>query len=384
MLIGDDASAALNGAPCSIAIAPTNYSQQPGAIREIGVGYDGSPESQHALSVARSSPSASGAKLSALEAVSLPSDAFLGPGSVDNSPRRLLEDARGRIAALGGVEPRAAYGQPAEELALYSASVDLLMVRSRGYGPIGRLIHGSTSQQLAHSARCPLLVLARTARPARQMKRRTSGWMTAGCRSTHDAAAEPCDGSDRSRTYMPSDGLESIASGRVRGVERVIEDTLLSRPLVLDTPGWLPGEGAPALNPAGDTTSASGTFRLLAAPASTRSRAGPRSGCCARQWWDPASGRRRAPGQDRLPRSGHHLAVGQAHADSLRRSATEYEDQWFDQAALNRMLDAADRSPAAEVVWRAISTKLWLRNHWGQESVGVSPVRPRRFMVSGR
>jgi len=166
VLIGDDTSAALNGAPCSIVIAPTNYSQQPGALRAIGVGYDGSPESEHALSVARMLADASGAKLSALEAVSLPSDAFLGPGAVDNTPQRLLEDARGRIAALGDVEPHAAYGQPAEELALYSASLDLLIVGSRGYGPIGRLIHGSTSQQLAHSARCPLLVLTRTARPS--------------------------------------------------------------------------------------------------------------------------------------------------------------------------------------------------------------------------
>lgn len=166
VLIGDDTSAALNGAPCSIAIAPTNYSQQPGALREIGVGYDGSPESEHALSVARMLADASAAKLSALEAVSLPSDAFLGPGAVDNTPQRLLEDARGRIAALGDVEPHAAYGQPAEELALYSASLDLLIVGSRGSGPIGRLIHGSTSQQLAHSARCPLLVLTRTAHPS--------------------------------------------------------------------------------------------------------------------------------------------------------------------------------------------------------------------------
>ena len=166
VLIGDDTSAALNSAACSIAIAPTNYSQQPGAMCEIGVGYDGSPESEHALSVARMLAGASGAKLSALEAVSLPSDAFLGPGTVDNTPRRLLADARGRIAALGDVEPRAAYGQPAEELALYSASLDLLIVGSRGYGPVGRLIHGSTSQQLAHSARCPLLVLTRTARPS--------------------------------------------------------------------------------------------------------------------------------------------------------------------------------------------------------------------------
>jgi nucleotide-binding universal stress UspA family protein len=165
VLIGDDTSAALNGAPCSIAIAPTNYSQHPGAIHEIGVGYDGSPESEHAFSAARMLAGASGARLSALEAVSLPSDAFLGPGAVDNTPRSVLEDARGRIAALGDVEPRAAYGQPAEELALYSASLDLLIVGSRGYGPIGRLIHGSTSQQLAHSARCPLLVLTRTGHP---------------------------------------------------------------------------------------------------------------------------------------------------------------------------------------------------------------------------
>jgi nucleotide-binding universal stress UspA family protein len=166
VLIGDDTSAALNGAPSSIAIAPTNYAQQPGEVREIGVGYDGSPESKHALSVARVLAGATGAKVSALEAVSLPSDAFLGPGAVDNTPRRLLEDARGRIAALGDVEPHAAYGQPAEELARYSESLDLLIVGSRGYGPIGRLIHGSTSQQLAHSARCPLLVLTRTARPS--------------------------------------------------------------------------------------------------------------------------------------------------------------------------------------------------------------------------
>jgi len=166
VLIGDDTSAALNGAPCSIAIAPTDYSQQPGALREIGVGYDGSPESEHALSVARMLAGAYGAKLSALESVALPSDAFLGPGAVDNTPGRLLDDARTRIAALGDVEPHAAYGQPAEELARYSESLDLLIVGSRGYGPIGRLIHGSTSQQLAHSARCPLLVLTRTARPS--------------------------------------------------------------------------------------------------------------------------------------------------------------------------------------------------------------------------
>jgi nucleotide-binding universal stress UspA family protein len=163
VLIGDDTSAALNGAACAIAVAPSNYAPRSRGTREIGVGYDGSPESEHALSVARTLAVAWAAKLSALEVVSLPSYAFVGPGAVENTPQSLVEDARERVAGLGGVEPHAVYGQPAEELAVYSTSLDLLVVGARGYGPVGRLIHGSTSQQLAHTARCPLMVLTRAA-----------------------------------------------------------------------------------------------------------------------------------------------------------------------------------------------------------------------------
>jgi len=53
VLLSDDTQAALDGAPCAIAIAPTCYSREPVAMREIGVGYDGSPESEHALELAR-------------------------------------------------------------------------------------------------------------------------------------------------------------------------------------------------------------------------------------------------------------------------------------------------------------------------------------------
>ncbi|HTP21823.1 MAG TPA: universal stress protein [Solirubrobacteraceae bacterium] len=45
------------------------------------------------------------------------------------------------------------------------ATIDLLVVGSRGYGPIGRLVHGSTSRALADAARCPLLVLTRSTLP---------------------------------------------------------------------------------------------------------------------------------------------------------------------------------------------------------------------------
>jgi nucleotide-binding universal stress UspA family protein len=165
VLIGDDTRAALNGAPCSIAIAPASYSKQTVAIREIGVAYDGSPESEHAVAVARELATDRDATLSAFEAVSLPTYAFVGVGApIDDALQSLVDAARERIAALGGVEPHAAYGQPAEELAVYSASVDLLVVGSRGYGPMGRLIHGSTSRQLLRAARCPLLVLTRASR----------------------------------------------------------------------------------------------------------------------------------------------------------------------------------------------------------------------------
>ena len=156
---------ALDGAPCAIALAPAGYSHHPVAMREIGVGYDGSPESQHALGVARALAAEHHTKLSAFEAVSVPRYVAHGRTAVDGTRiEDLVDQARQQIAALGDVEPHAAYGHPAEELALYGASLDLLVVGSRGYGPLGRLVHGSTSQHLARSARCPLLVLTRGAR----------------------------------------------------------------------------------------------------------------------------------------------------------------------------------------------------------------------------
>lgn len=161
--LSDHTGEALNGAPCAVAVAPAGYADRPAVMREIGVGFDGSPESGLALTAAREIAKELGAKVSAFEAVS---HAFGARGNAA-SVERLVDDARARIAALGDVEPHAAFGDAAEELALYGASVDLLVIGSRGYGPIGRLIHGSTSKRLAHTARCPLLVLTRAGeRPA--------------------------------------------------------------------------------------------------------------------------------------------------------------------------------------------------------------------------
>lgn len=167
VLIGDDTHASLNGARCAVAIAPAGYGEDGGPIREVGVGYDGSSESQSALETARVIARELGARLSACQAVSIPTTA-LGPGPlpVSETIDRLVREAQEHLDRLDGVDARAVYGSPAGALAAYSGTVDLLILGSRGYGPVGRLVHGSTSSRLAQRASCPLLVLPRSPVPS--------------------------------------------------------------------------------------------------------------------------------------------------------------------------------------------------------------------------
>jgi hypothetical protein len=55
---------------CTIAIAPHGYAETSRPLDEIGVGYDGSPESEHALATARELPNRAGAAIKALRVVS--------------------------------------------------------------------------------------------------------------------------------------------------------------------------------------------------------------------------------------------------------------------------------------------------------------------------
>lgn len=158
--------AALDGAPCAVAVAPTGFAERTVHLSEIGVAYDGSAEAENALSVARTIAGEHGARLSAFMAVEFPTYLADGTTVVDeDTVDAILGQARAKLESLGGVEPHVAYGRPAEELALYGASVDLLVVGSRGYGPLRRLVHGSTSSALTRKARCPLLIIPRGLAP---------------------------------------------------------------------------------------------------------------------------------------------------------------------------------------------------------------------------
>jgi nucleotide-binding universal stress UspA family protein len=123
MLLGDDAREALARAPCAVGIAPAGYRLEPAVIRRIGVGDDGSAESRQALRVARDLAAERGSTLSVFEPL----------------------------------------GKPAEELADYSAAIDLLVIGSHSSPPFQGL-REATPQRLARTARCPLLVVAPAAR----------------------------------------------------------------------------------------------------------------------------------------------------------------------------------------------------------------------------
>jgi nucleotide-binding universal stress UspA family protein len=164
-MLGDDTRAALNGAPCAVAVAARGYAEHPLPLARVGVGYDGSPESEAALGAARSVAAQHRAKLVALEVVSVPTYSFTGltPPALGDVIDALLADAKEQMGALEDVEGRAVYGLSGEELAAFSDEVDLLVVGSRNYGPLRRLVLGSTSDYLERHARCSLLVLPRQA-----------------------------------------------------------------------------------------------------------------------------------------------------------------------------------------------------------------------------
>jgi nucleotide-binding universal stress UspA family protein len=163
-MLGDDTRGALDGAPCAVAVAPRAYAERPRPFATIGVGYDGSSESTAAIEVAKALAKRTSAKVRALQVVAIPPYTYAGAigalGPVLEGIDDLVKQAANR-ATMPGVDGSAEFGLPGEELAAFSAEVDLLIVGSRGYGPLHRMISGSTSRYLQRHARAPLLVLPR-------------------------------------------------------------------------------------------------------------------------------------------------------------------------------------------------------------------------------
>lgn len=163
VLVGNHTAEALNGASCAVAVAPAGYAESAGRIATLGVGFDGGDESVDALAVARGLATELHARVSACTVVSP-----ARYGSVMDV-RESAEVAREYLSHYAtDLDVCACVGDPGEELAVFSGSVDLLVIGSRSYGPIGRLVHGATERRLLRSARSALLVVPRALRIARE------------------------------------------------------------------------------------------------------------------------------------------------------------------------------------------------------------------------
>ena len=164
----------LNGAPCPVAIAPRGYRGRPATrIGAVVVGVDGSHESELALPEAAALAKASGADLE-LVAVAEPPVVAYGKGAgplagypeLEQAIAELTEKRLQRAAehVSDGKPPKTilAHGDPAEELAAVARADDaLLVVGSRAYGPLRRVLLGSVSTELVKTAACPVIVVPR-------------------------------------------------------------------------------------------------------------------------------------------------------------------------------------------------------------------------------
>ena len=175
VLPGSTAERLLHGASCPVAIVPRGYRVTPDVeIRTIGVGYDASDESRSALDAACELARRFGAAIRVIRVfdstdVGTPGLAA-GPAyaevykeveerqraDLDRCVAELPDDITAEGVFLGG--------RPGHELADQSQSLDLLVVGSRGYGPLRAVLLGGVSHTLVRSAACPVIVLSRGAR----------------------------------------------------------------------------------------------------------------------------------------------------------------------------------------------------------------------------
>lgn len=135
----------------------------------IVVGVDGSVGARAALRFALEEARLRGADVRAVAAWHLPASVYAGAYATPDTAlveQGLETDARDavtrtvdEIARGTTVETVVREGQPATVLLDEAKDADLLVVGSRGLGGFRGLLLGSVSQQCAHHASCPLVIV---------------------------------------------------------------------------------------------------------------------------------------------------------------------------------------------------------------------------------
>jgi nucleotide-binding universal stress UspA family protein len=175
ILAGNVGVGLLHGSPCAVGLAPRDYRKHDGGLCTLAVGFDGSEESELALEHAIELGKAADATLKVVTVAEPPQIAYTGTGmvvghaelqdAIDEQRRAQLREALAVVSEDITVEGTLISGEPASKLADAARSRGtVLILGSRGYGPLRRVVLGSVSAALMRSAPCPVIVHPRGAR----------------------------------------------------------------------------------------------------------------------------------------------------------------------------------------------------------------------------
>jgi nucleotide-binding universal stress UspA family protein len=169
---GSVAERLLHGARCRLVIAPKGYAQEDHSedrLRVAAVGFDGMAESHAALQEAAKLALKFGGSLRVV-GVATPVPAMgaaaAAQAGAEAGPdfQTQLNQAVAQLPPELRALPVYERGDPVQKL-LEAAEmgVDLLVLGSRGFGPVMRLLIGSVSSRVIREAPCPVLVVPRPA-----------------------------------------------------------------------------------------------------------------------------------------------------------------------------------------------------------------------------
>lgn len=160
----------LTGAPCAVAIAPRGYATEASAnFSVVGVAYDGTPEAQLGLELGERLARSAGARL---RVIAVLPKVNVAPSRIGHTARgyqkvlrthfeEALEEVGTRLGGDIDSELVLLEGPPAACLATATEGLDLMIIGSRGYGPVRRALLGGTASDLVRTAHSPVLVVPR-------------------------------------------------------------------------------------------------------------------------------------------------------------------------------------------------------------------------------
>ena len=177
VVAGPVAERVLQNVPCPVAVAPRGFARHDHAgLGVIAVGYNGSDESKMALREAERLASRLEAELRLVAAVPP-----LARGQAIYVPilrehfGKALTAAMASLSTDDEAESVLLDGEPAAVLADQGLEADMLVIGSRGYGPLRRVLLGGVSAAVMRTAPCPVLVVPRSSGSEQDDEERSRG-----------------------------------------------------------------------------------------------------------------------------------------------------------------------------------------------------------------